>query len=158
MFVYSMRIAKGVVRYVGHCFRHINNLVSKLLSLPLQERLTARRVYLGRREVPSVSAQRSWEFLFQMGFDLQPLVVGRPEIRGSSGKPLRWGTGWFYDIRDGGPGWDFSRADKAAVKYRSDLLFKLFVQKQSLSLSALLHDAQEAIADRIVGPLPLEDG
>ena len=93
-----------------------------------------------------------------LGFNLEPLVAGRPEIRGSSGFPLRWGTGWFFEIRDGGPGWIFSRADKAAVKFRADLLFKIFAQKQSRSLFAMLHDAQEAIADRIVGPLPLEDG
>ena len=146
------------MRYVGHCFRHFSHPVSKLMSLPLQERLTSRRLELGRRKVPSDSAQRSWELLCHLGFNLEPLVAGRSEIRGNSGFPLRWGTSWFFEIRDGCPGWIFSRADKAAVKFRADLLFKIFAQKQSRSLFAMLHDAQEAIADRIVGPLPLEDG
>ena len=86
--------------YLGHCFRHTRHPVTKLLSLPVLERLTSLRL-LGRREVPTDAALSAWNHLETLGLELGELVSGRLGSRSFSGHPFRWGFGWFLEIRDG---------------------------------------------------------
>ena len=136
---------KSVVTYVGHCFRHVDSPVYKLLSLPLDRRLTDLRRQ-GQRTVPSGFAQASFNYLSELGFELGQLVAGRPQIRGQAGYAFRWGDGWFSAVRDGGCGWSFERNDKSAVQFRVQLLVKIF-QRDRSNLPRMIGD----------GPLELED-
>ena len=58
------------------------------------------------------------------------------------------GEGWFWIIKDGGPGWSFEKTDEAAIGFRIQLLLDICVKARS-SLPNVLAD---------VAPLPLEDG
>ena len=53
-----------------------------------------------------------------------------------------WGEGWFEEIRDGGPGWNFGRDDKSAVTFRVNLLLDIFRPRQRSGLPALLNLVQ----------------
>ena len=64
--------------------------------------------------------------MLDFGFNLGQLVTGRPATRGQSGCALRWGSGWFEEFRDSGPGWSFSKDDRAAISARVDLIISLF--------------------------------
>ena len=101
---------------------NVRKLLGKLTSLRLQ----------GRREAPSGLALAPFDNLLNAGFSVGQLVTGRPAIRGHSGAALRWGGGWFEEFRDGGPGWGFSKEDRAAIDVRVDLLLKLFSRESSL--------------------------
>ena len=85
--------------------------------------------------------------LHDLGFQVGELVSGRPQIRGNSGFPFRWGERWFFEFRAGGPGWFFQRDDKAAVAFRVKLLLDMFIPKRSDGLLAIA-DSLLAIADR----------
>jgi len=136
---------ESVVKYIGHCFRHLELPVSRLLSLPLDRRLTNLRLQ-GQRTVPSGFAQASFEFMSDLGFELGQLAAGRPQVRGQAGYAFRWGDGWFSAFRDGGCGWSFERNDKPAIKFRVELLCKIFRRVRS-SLPRMIGD----------GPLEIED-
>ena len=86
----------------------------KLFSLPLPGRLASLRSQ-GRGGAASDSAQASYDFLVHLGLSLQPLVAGPLGVRGQSGYVARWGEGWFWEFRDGGPGWTFDKFDDDAI-------------------------------------------
>ena len=114
---------KCVVSYVGHCFRHGSHPISKLLSLPLAERLCSLR--LRNRRMPSDNAQVAHQVLSDVGIRLGALIAGRPHVWSQSGFVFRWGEGWFEELREGGPGWRFERDDKSAVDFRVNLLLDI---------------------------------
>ena len=116
---------KTIVSWLGHCFRHPNHLVSKLLSLPLDGRLTEHRLLSGRSLVSEVSLRVS-EFFSDFGVQVEPELSGPLNLRNHPGRPFRWGQGWFGAIRDGGVGWRFSKDDKDAIAERVCILSKLF--------------------------------
>ena len=136
---------KSLVSYIGHCFRHCDHPVSKLMSLPLAGRL--RELRLNSQRDPSGSAQVARFVLSNLGVQLEGLVAGRPDVRGHSGYVFRWGEGWFEEFRDGGPGWNFQRNDKSAVDVRSKLLLDIFRPRRRSGLPALLNSLQLQISD-----------
>jgi len=142
---------KCVVGYVGHCFRHSSHPISKLMSLPLAERLTSLRSQ--SRRVPSQTAEMARDFLSSLGFSVGPLVAGRPDVRGQSGYVFRWGEGWFEEIRDSGPGWLFVKNDKPAVEYRVNLLLDIFRPRRGSGLPPLMDLMQVAISDEPQAPI-----
>ena len=139
--------ATCIVKFIGHTFRHAQHPLCQLLSLPLPSRLTSIRRQ-GRVGVASVSAQANHNFMAFLGIDMQPLVAGPLGVRGHSGYVCRWGEGWFWDMRDGGPGWIFEKHDSHAISVRVDVLLEVFRKKRS-NLPQLVADS---------APLPLEDG
>ena len=139
--------AKCVVKFLGHTFRHESHPFTQLISLPLPERLASLRSQ-GRGSAASDFAQSTFSFLSHLGFNLNPPVAGPLGIRGHSGYVCRWGEGWFWIIKDGGPGWSFDKTDEAAIEFRINLLLDMFV-KSSSNLPNFLGDA---------APLPLQDG
>ena len=86
--------------------------------------------------------------LSSLGFNLDSLVAGPLHIRGHSGFVCRWGEGWHWNFRDGGPGWSFDKDDQTAIDFRVQLLLDMF-QKKTSRLPNMLND---------LAPLPLEDG
>jgi len=139
------------VTFLGHCFRHKRQPVTKLLSLPVVERLSLRRLQ-GHRDVPTVSAQAARQHLEHLGLQLGELVAGRLGSRSFSGHPHRWGEGWFFEIRDGGLNWCFRRDDKAAIDCRIKFLHDIFVRVRVKQPLAILDNMQEALADSMAGP------
>ena len=125
--------------------------MTKLLSLPVLERLTSLRLQ-GHREVPTDTAVSAWNHLERLGLDLGELVSGRLGARSFSGQPFRWGQGWFFEIRDGGLSWNFDRHDALAISSRVGLLIKMYVRMRGQPVLALLNRTQEAVADAVVGP------
>ena len=107
-----------------------------------------------RTGVASGLAQATHSLLTGLGVDLGDLVSGPLDIRGHAGYVCRWGEKWFWEFRDGGPGWDFPKHDKSAVKFRIDLLLAIFRREARSSLPSMLVDLQESIADVNVGPRP----
>ena len=139
--------ARCVVKYVGHTFRHPDHQLSQLLSLPLPSRLALLR-RSDRGGAASDSAQTTYNFLRHLGISMQPLVTGPLGVRGNSGFVCRWGEGWFWEIRDGGPGWKFDKFDTSSIEHRTDLLLTLFRKRQS-PLPSILQDSP---------PLALDNG
>ena len=139
--------AKCIVRFLGHAFRHVTHPFTQLLSLPLPGRLASLRSH-GRESAASDLAQTTFSFLSHLGFSLDPPTAGPLNIRGHSGYVCRWGEGWFWVIKDGGPGWSFEKTDEAAINFRIQLLLDMFAKSRS-SLPNFLVD---------FAPLPLEDG
>ena len=137
---------KSIVGYIGHCFRHSEHAITKLLSLPLAGRLTSLRLE-GRRGVPSESAQAARNLLSNLGVRVGDLVAGRPQIRGHSGYVFRWGEGWFEELRDGGPGWEFARHDKSAIDLRVELLLDIFRRRRGFARPSILNHLQGALED-----------
>ena len=135
----STFFCKSVVSYLGHCFRHADHPITKLMSLPLQERLADLRLQ-GRRSVPSGTAQAHFNSLVDLGVNLGQLISGRPAIRGHSGHAIRWGKGWFEELRDGGLGWSFEKTDAAAVDTRVQFLLNLFLPVSRLPRLQDQHD------------------
>ena len=70
----------------------------------------------------------------------------------NSGHVCRWGDKWFFEILDGGPGWDFRKDDRDAIRVRLDFLLQLFGRTRVQAVLALVDNIQEAIVDGIVGP------
>ena len=136
----------SIVSYVGHCFRHREHAVSKLMSLPLPERLENLRLQ-GRRIEPSGPAQATRSFLVNLGLELGQLVGGLPNSRGHSGMPFRWGESWFFEIRDYGPGWNFQKVDKKEVELRAKMLLDIFWFRFRQSSLLPIQDAVLQIAD-----------
>ena len=66
------------------------------------------------------------DHLIGLEVDIGDLVSGPLDIRGNAGYVCRWGEKWFWEFRDGGPGWDFPKHDKSAVKFRIDWLLACF--------------------------------
>ena len=60
-----------------------------------------------------------------LGLDLEPPVGGRLDARGHAGCVIRWGSGWFEEVRDR-VGWNIQRSDKAELLKRVNLLGALF--------------------------------
>ncbi len=88
--------------------------------------------------------------LISLGIRVDPLIAGRPAVRGQSGYVLRWGEGWFEEIRDGGPGWRFPQENKSALDLRINLLLDIFQRRHSFVPLALVDSAdsvQAAISD-----------
>ena len=111
----------------------------------------------GRRHDPSAAAVLSWQRFQSLGFNLGQLVAGRLDVRGDVGAVIRWGEGWFFEVRDGGLGWLFDKNDQASIDERVEILIKLFHKKTNI-LQPLL-DVQEAVADSIVGSVhAIDDG
>ena len=131
---------------MGHTFRHESPPFTLLLSLPLPERLASLRLQ-GRRAAASDFAQSTFSFLTSLGFNLEPPIAGPLSIRGHSGYVCRWGEGWFWVIKDGGPGWSVNKTDEAAIEFRVKLLLDIFGRTRT-TLPKVLED---------IGPLPLED-
>jgi len=143
---------KCVVSYVGHCFRHGSHPISKLLSLPLAERLSSLR--LRSRRMPSDSAQAAHQALTDVGIRLGGLIAGRPRVRSQSGFVFRWGEGWFEELREGGPGWRFERNDKSAIELRVNLLLDIFRPRRRSGLHAL-SNLMQPISDAVSEALAL---
>ena len=87
------------------------------------------------------------EVLSSFGVRVGPVVAGRPDVRGHSGYVVRWGEGWFEEIRDGGPGWSIQRDDKSGVAFRVDLLLDIFRPRRRSGLPALMNSVQVSISD-----------
>ena len=68
-------------------------------------------------------------------------------VRGQSGYVFRWGEGWFEEIQDGGPGWNFERDDKSAVDSRVNLLLDIFRPRRRSGLPALMNLLQLPVSD-----------
>ena len=73
-----------------------------------------------------------------------PPVGGRPGTRGNTGCVIRWGEGWFEEVRET-LGWEVERHDDSEVTKRVDLLLHIFSPRQS-RLEAIL-DGSLAIMD-----------
>ena len=125
--------------------------MTKLLSLPLSERLDSLRQ--DRPRDPSGSAHVARQVLTGLGMHLQELVAGRPNVRGHSGFVFRWGEGWFEEFRDGGPGWFFQRDDKAAIDLRTNMLLDIYRPRQRSGLPALMNLLQESLLDGPFAPI-----
>ena len=134
----------SIVQYLGLCFRHIEIPISRLLSLPLEGRLGALRSQHGRAE-SSDTAQAHRSILSNLGIQLGELIAGRLDVRRQTGYIFRWGSGWFSEIRDSGPGWVIPRKDKDAILVRVQLLLDIFRPRSNLP----------QLADVV---LPIEDG
>ena len=67
---------------------------------------------------------------------------GRPNVRGESGRVLRWGEGWLEEIRDT-LGWSMQKKDDVEIKRRVDLLVQIFVRPRARSQA--LMDEQFAL-------------
>ena len=87
---------------------------------------------------PSGSALAARQYLSHLGVQLERLVAGRPAVRGHSGYPFRWGEGWFEEIRDGGPGWNFQKHAESAIDFRTNLLLDIYRPRHSSGLPALM--------------------
>ena len=96
----------------------------------------------------SESAQASHSLLSNLGLNLDFLTAGPLNVRGHSGYVCRWGEGWFWELRDGGAGWSFSKNDQQAIDFRVQFLLDVFKRKTS-NLPHFFADS---------APLPLEDG
>ena len=136
---------KSLVGFLGHCFRHPAHPVTKLLSLPLAERLASLRQRNPR--VPSGLAQSARELMISVGVQIGELVAGRPGVRGHAGYVFRWGEGFFEEFRDGGPGWHFQKNDKSAIDLRVRMLLDLFRRRRNSTLPALMDFRQYALSD-----------
>ena len=141
--------AQCIVKFIGHSFRHGDHPFSKLLSLPLPRRLDSLRSN-GPGGVVSGLAQANFLLMSSLGFNVGPPSAGPLQVRGHSGFVRRWGEGWFWDFRDGGPGWIFDKHDQTAIDVRVQLLLEIFQRKTSRLPNML--------ADVVQVPLPLEDG
>ena len=86
----------------------------------------------------------SWLNLVDVGLNVDFLVSGRPNVRGSSGHAFRWGAGWFGQIRDGGVGWNFERNARTEVAERAQILLRLF-QCNRRSRQLAIEDAPSAL-------------
>ena len=86
--------ARVVVKWLGHCFRHVAHPVTRLLSLPLDGRLAELRMQGVRGEV-SAAAWSIFESLTNLGVEVEPPVSGSLSARGQPAYPIRWGEGWF---------------------------------------------------------------
>ena len=86
------------------------------------------------------------------------LVAGRRlDVRGNVGAVIRWGEGWFFEVRDGGVGWLFEKDDQASIDERVVILIKLFHKPKHI-LQPIV-DIQESVADLIVGSVQaIDDG
>ena len=72
--------------------------------------------------------------MVDLGLDLfGPPIDGLPAVRGASGCVIRWGSGWFEEVREG-IGWNIPRKDKAAISVRVELLLKIFSPKSAAQL------------------------
>ena len=133
-----------VVNRMAHIFWHDHMPLFKLLSLHSSSRLRACRL-VGAPCSVSASRLSSWNVLQELGLGLLgPPVGGRPNTRGGTGAVIRWGEGWFEEVRDG-VGWNINRKDEPATKVRVDILIMLVVQTRS-RLDSLL-DEQLCIVD-----------
>ena len=72
-----------------------------------------------------------------VGLDVDLPLSGRPRVRGASGQAIRWGAGWFGQIRDGGVGWCFDRNDGHQVTIRTQMILKLFRRARNERARAL---------------------
>ena len=66
-----------VVNWLGHCFRHSSHLISKLLSLPVDGRLSELRSR-GVETPLSFFALGSWLNLVEVGLHVDIAISGRP--------------------------------------------------------------------------------
>ena len=78
-----------------------------------------------------------WLNLSQVGLDADLRSSGRPRVCGASGQAIRWGAGWFGQIRDGGVGWCFDRNDGQEVTLRTQMILKLVRKARNESALAL---------------------
>ena len=100
---------------------------------------------LGPRSSVSASSLASWELLDSLRLNMfGPRVGRRPDSRGEAGCVIRWGQGWFKEIRDS-LGWRLCRNDHEAVDERVAVLKKLVVPQVSRVQAAM--DAQLALQD-----------
>ena len=105
----------------------------------------------GRRHEPSEAAVSSWQILRNLGVELGELVSGQLNVRGDAGAVMRWGEGWFFELRDGGVGWNFDKHDHASIDERVQMILQIF-RKPSNELVAI-EDGAMALS-----VLPVEDG
>ena len=136
--------ARTIVQWCGHCFRHSDHPVTKLLSLPLDGRLSELRSR-GNANTLAESAIAFWRTLSSVGLQVDFPIAGRPGVRGESGFPFRWGEGWFGPVRDGGVGWNFERNAKPEVDQRVRILIRLFQAERSHLTQPALQDSMLAI-------------
>ena len=115
---------------------HGNHPISQLLNLPLDGRLADLRVQ-GRRSEVSATTWSIWNVLSDLGLEVDPPVGGRPNVRGQSGCPIKWGDGWFGPIRDGGGGWSFDKHARPEIQTRVDILMQRFKRNCSNSMLPL---------------------
>jgi len=116
--------AEFIVRRMAHCFRHPETPLFSFLSLSVNERLTSLRL-VGRRSEVSDSQMERFSFLQNLGIGGDPPVGGFPLVRGQTGCVIRWGAGWFEEVRDQ-LGWRVRKHDKPELNKRADVLMDLF--------------------------------
>ena len=134
-----------VVRRVAHCFRHPEAPLFAFLSLSVNERLTALRL-VGRRSEISESQIERFSFLQRLGIGGDPPVGGFPLVRGQTGCVIRWGSGWFEEIRDR-MGWTVRKDDRTELARRADVLMDIFKRHRVTATLDALCDAPLAILD-----------
>ena len=100
----------------------------------------------GIRGDVSAAASSAWQFLQNLGLNVDPPVGGRPCVRGQTGNVFRWGDGWFEPIRDGGLGWAFAKTDHSEVDARVQFLDSIFGRQRPQS-HLPLHDVILSVMD-----------
>ena len=127
---------------MSHVFRHPDCPLFRFYSLQSTSRLRSLRS-AGSRSNVSLSKLSSWNVLSGLGLGVfGPPADGRPNVRGESGRVLRWGEGWLEEIRDT-LGWSMQKKDDVEIKRRVDLLVQIFVRPRSRSQA--LMDEQFAL-------------
>ena len=100
----------------------------------------------GRRSEVSDAQMQHFSILQALGIAGEPPVGGFPEVRGHSGRVIRWGEGWFEEVRDS-LGWDVRKDDKPELAKRVDILMNLFKRHRVVATMDALRDAPLAILD-----------
>ena len=109
--MYRIWVQQCITRQrMAHCFRHPETPLFSFLSLSVNERLTSLRL-VGRRSEVSDSQMERFSFSQSLGIGDDPPVGGFPLVRGQTGCVIRWGAGWFEEVRDQ-LGWRVRKDDK----------------------------------------------
>ena len=88
----------------------------------------------GRRSDPSGAQLYAWALLRSMRLISDPEPAsGFPQTRGSTGAVIRWGGGWFEEVRNH-MGWKIEKHDKPGIQKRIDTLLQLFGRSRLDSL------------------------
>ena len=100
---------------------------------------------VGGSEVSDSQIER-FSFLQRLGIGGDPPVGGFPLVRGQTGCVIRWGSGWFEEIRDR-MGWTVRKDDRTELARRADVLMDLFKRHRVTATLDALCDAPLAILD-----------
>ena len=134
-----------IVRRVAHCSRHPETQLFAFLSLSVNERLTALRL-MGRRSEISDSKFEKFSFLQKLGIGGDPPVGGFPLVRGQTGCVIRWGSGWFEEIRDQ-MSWTVRKDDRFELARRADVIMDIFKRHRVTVALDAISDAPLSVLD-----------